>query len=591
MKKYFRSSVLFFSAAVLAAACARVGAPPGGPKDVTPPRVLEYQPPNQTVNFRSKSIEIRFDEFIVLDQVNKKLIISPPLEEKPEIRLKGKGLIIKLPGPLRDSTTYTFNFGDAIRDLNENNILENFTYVFSTGPELDSLQVHGQVLEARDLTAPEDAVVMLYEDLSDSAPLLEKPLYVSKANPYGMFLLKNLKADTFRLYALVDGNANYRYDPGGDEVAFFDTLLVVTPGPDFNPFPDSLVTDSVYEAPGRAFRLFLFREDKELPYLKSYDRPVPWFLTFIFSTSSPGASVHLVDTTLTGWQLREPSVTGDTLALWITDTLLVRQEKLRLAVTYRTLDTLGRPVMTTDTVTLRTKPPKGKGKKKKVPHPELTMASSLSGRTQDLNVPLLLETSLPVDSVDTTRLYFVRVQDSLTFDQPYRLERDTTRLRRYRLVCSWQEGASYRLVLYPGLFRSIYGPTHDTITLEFRTATLEDYGTLALNITPPAGTFRILLTDTKEEKVIRRATARSDTTILFEYLKPGNYIVKAILDSNGNGRWDPGNLLEKIQPEKVCYFPKQINIKANWDVEEDWTLTPGEGMNPFRLPKPRRSRR
>ncbi len=585
MKRVFSQIFPFLLAVFLfSGACARVGAPPGGPKDITPPRALEYDPPNYSVFFRAPVIEIRFNEFFELDQISKKLIISPPLAEKPEIKIKGKKLIIRLNNTLRDSTTYTLNFGDAIKDFTEGNPLVNFTYVFSTGTYLDSLQVHGQLLEASTLTPPGEAMVMLYDNLSDSAPFVEKPLYVSRANNYGVFLLKNLKADTFRLYGIVDGNLNYMYDPGNDEVAFLDTQIVVRPAAGFDPFPDSLVTDSVYTAPGQNFLMRLFTEEMRQQYLKSYDRPLPAFLFFIFNRPAPEATFALADTLVPSWYLPEPSVTGDTLGIWITDTSLVHTARLNIVVSYEAPDSLGNIVTMTDTVSLRSKPKKsgGKGKKqKKEKKPTLLINTSLAGSRQDLNRDLALETSSPVARYDTSRIHLVRQEDSLVIVQPYTFTKDTFYLRRFHLVCPWQEGTNYTLQILPGAFTDIYNVTNDTILQNFHTARLEDYGNLILNITSPGGNLIIQLRDKNDKKLIREIMIRNDTSLHFDFLKPGDYIVKAIYDTNGNGKWDPGSLLEKKQPEAVSYFDKLLNIKANWDVEESWEIRFDFRMNPF----------
>jgi len=499
MKKRILHILLpFLPVFFLLGACARVGAPPGGSKDITPPRPLEYDPPNYSVFFDAPVIEIRFNEFIQLDQVNKKLIISPPLTEKPEIRLKGKSMVIRLNNTLLDSTTYTLNFADAIKDFTEGNILENFTYVFSTGSYIDSLQVHGQLLEAADLTPPEDALVMLYDNLADSAPFLQKPLYVSKANSYGMFVLKNLKADTFRLYGLVDGNLNYLYDPGGDEVAFLDTVIILTPGPDYAPFPDSLVTDSIYSLPGHNFVMRLFTEETAQQYLKSYDRPLGEFLFLVFNQPAVEAVISLADTTVSSWFLPERSVTGDTLGLWITDTTLAHAARLRITATYQAPDSLGRLVTVTDTVTLRLKPKKGggKGKKQKTEEkPVLSVTTSLSGNRQELNSDLVLETSAPLAVYDTSLIRFTRMEDTLEVLQPYTLQKDTFFLRRLRLSCPWQESTPYVLEILPGALTGIYGLTNDTVLLEFHTASLEDYGNLVLNLSAPGGEVVIQMWD------------------------------------------------------------------------------------------------
>ncbi len=564
------------AAVLFSGSCARVGAPPGGPRDTIPPKVLESKPENFSVNFTGNEIEIRFNEFIQLENVQKKLIVSPPLPERPDVRMKGKTLVIRLNNTLLDSTTYTFNFGDAIRDYSEGNVLENFSYVFSTGPALDSLQIHGQLEDAFTLHPPEEAYVLLYDHLGDSVPFLEKPLYVSIADGEGRFFLRNLKADTFRMVALVDGNLNYMYDPGQDMIGFPDSLIVLRAVPAYSPSHDTTTVDSLRVLPGPDFLLRLFMEDKEQQYLKNTLRPRRELVTLIFNLPARHPVLTVADTVIAGtWYIPEQSVTGDTLGLWLTDSALIRRERFDLAVNYEAQDSLGRPVRVTDTVTFRLKTPKkGKrGAKKEEQGPRLELASNASRGTQELNTPLYLITSAPVESTDTTRMHFFREEDTLWVPQPYHLIKDTFYLRRFIVKCPWQEATQYKLELLPGAFTDIYGHTQDTLTVKFHTRKTEDYGNFRLNLENIDGQTLVQLWDLSEEKKIREQIVTSDTSVLFGYLQAGKYLVKAVADSNRNGKWDTGIYLEKIQPEAVAYFSKEINIKANWDVEETWRVT------------------
>ena len=199
-------SVLFISR------CARVGAPPGGPKDEDPPKVKKSTPENYSVNFDQKTIKVDFDEYVLLKELNQKLIVSPPLEDKPNVRLKGKSMIIEIEEELHDNTTYTFNFNDAIVDNNESNPIVNYQFVFSTGQVLDSLKYGGGIIDAFNLQIPEEVYILMYDDLSDSVIYKSRPLYVSKADEKGNFLIQNLKADTFQIYALKDANMNVMYE-------------------------------------------------------------------------------------------------------------------------------------------------------------------------------------------------------------------------------------------------------------------------------------------------------------------------------------------------------------------------------------------
>ena len=211
---------------VFLADCAKIGSPSGGPRDETPPRVEKSKPLNRSVNYNGSRIEITFDEFIRTDAISQELIVSPPFEERPEIRLRGKTLVIEWEEDIRDSTTYTFSFGESLKDLNEGNILRNYEFVFSTGGHLDSLAVLGTVVKSFDLVPHEENVfLMLYSNLSDSAPLLEVPDYVGKADANGNFLINNVRPANYRLFALQDLNRNYKYDVPEEYIGFLDSAI------------------------------------------------------------------------------------------------------------------------------------------------------------------------------------------------------------------------------------------------------------------------------------------------------------------------------------------------------------------------------
>lgn len=208
--------------------CAQQGSPTGGPRDTAPPLVIECEPPNYSTSFDANKIFITFDEYIVLDNVNQELVVSPPMEEKPEVKLRKKTLVVEFEEELLDSTTYTFNFGSAIKDLHEGNKLLNYEYVFSTGDVLDSMSVKGTLKYAEDLSVPEEPFsIMLYTDLRDSVPLLDIPLYVGRSDDSGVFSVNNLKPDIYKVFALKDGNFNFIFDLPTEVIGFLDTTLLV----------------------------------------------------------------------------------------------------------------------------------------------------------------------------------------------------------------------------------------------------------------------------------------------------------------------------------------------------------------------------
>jgi len=220
--------------------CAKINSPSGGPKDLDPPVILKSQPENSTVMFSGKSFVVTFDEFVVLDKITEKFMVSPPLKTKPEIRLKGKNLVVSWEETLADSTTYTFYFQDAIRDNNESNAIPNFQYVFSTGPILDSLSLSGNVFNAFDLEVVPDVLVMMYSNLSDTAPRTLLPAYISKPDVSGGFMINNIKPGRFRLYALRDINGNKMYDLEDEVFAFCDSIINITSEANYNIIPDTV---------------------------------------------------------------------------------------------------------------------------------------------------------------------------------------------------------------------------------------------------------------------------------------------------------------------------------------------------------------
>ncbi|MEZ4996336.1 MAG: Ig-like domain-containing domain [Bacteroidales bacterium] len=239
--KYISGSLgLTVAAMLFVLSCAKISAPTGGPKDNDPPVILKSLPENGTVMFSGKTFSITFDEYVVLDRITEKFMVSPPLATKPDIKLRGKNLVVTWEDDLADSTTYTFYFQDAIRDNNENNPIPNYQYVFSTGPFLDSLSLTGNVFNASDLEIVEDVTVIMHSNLSDTAPRKVLPAYISRPDPSGGFMISNIRPGNYRLYALKDMNGNTLYDLDDEIFAFSDSLIRITPENYFGMLPDTV---------------------------------------------------------------------------------------------------------------------------------------------------------------------------------------------------------------------------------------------------------------------------------------------------------------------------------------------------------------
>ncbi len=588
---YYRT-IIFPLLALFCWNCAQLGSPTGGPRDEDPPRVVESDPPNYSTRFETKKIFVTFDEYIVLENVNQELIVSPPMEEQPEVRLKKKTMIIQFEEALKDSTTYTFNFGSAIKDLHEGNKLLNYEYVFSTGDVLDSLSVKGTLKYAENLTVPEDPIsIMLYEDLRDSVPLTNIPLYVGRSDDSGVFSVNNLRPGIFKVFALKDGNNNFLFDSPTEEIAYLDSNLIVNAefarrllektdsiplfrdtvallrdttgiasdslkisGPDLN---------SIY------IDLLLFMEETEIQYISDYSRDDRRKLQMVFASPLTDSFFYrpiLSDSMDTIGLLEYFSPHRDSLTLWILDSLDYKQDTLNFEVNFTVKDTANQFVIQTDTLLFSYRE-KRSGKKKSVPEdlqPEKLKISTIrKGGDQDLHLNLVLNLNLPLKGFRDSLISLYHIPDSVEVMEPFKVSSDTLILTRGWISADWKSAAQYKMVLYPGAITSIYPLEHDTINVSFKTRDMEYYGQILLTLENVSN--RILVQLINKDKVIRELVADASGLVSFSHLIPQEYHIKVIHDLNGNGKWDTGKYMEHLQPEPVEILPMAIKVRSNWD--------------------------
>ena len=594
--------------------CAKVGAPMGGPSDKIPPMVVSSKPGNYRKNFKGERLEITFDEFVTIKNLSSELIVSPPLKERTTMRVRGKTFILNLNNKLRDSITYTFNFGNAITDFHEGNVLENYEFVVSTGDVLDSLTVTGRVLQAEDLQPGKDpALVMLYSNMNDSAPLQEIPVYLGKTGKEGDFTINNIKTGTYKIFALKDANSNMLYDLPDEWIAFSDSAFVFDPSvTDFSEdiiidtsriseyvdstmFSDTLMTQFVVDTiSGDTIRipqklsyalhinLALFNELTTIQYLTDKDR-VEREKIFITFNRPPFDSVLIEPLNFEEKPqtlLKEISANNDTIVIWIADTGIVSMDTLLMKVTYSVYDTLHHLVRTSDTLNLRYREakPEASGRRARKEQEEAPQVEYLNLRiniaqngSMDLNNRLTIIAPRPVFDFDSSRMHLFRLVDTIEVTEPWHLIPDSARIRKYAFGTDWQEGTKYRLYIDPGAFTDIYGMSNDTIDISFVTRFLDYYGRIILNLGDNESPYLIELLDDKN-KVVASRPVTDGAKIEFQYLYPASYTLKAIRDLNQNGRWDTGNYLEKKQPERVFYYPGKIELRSNWDVDLTWEI-------------------
>ncbi|MEE4177679.1 MAG: Ig-like domain-containing protein [Bacteroides sp.] len=578
-------------------ACANVVSPAGGPTDETPPMVVRSTPSNFSPNFQGGEIRIYFDEFIQLKEINQNLLVSPPLENQPEVRIKGRSVILELNEELRANTTYNFFFGDAISDITESNPIPNFQFVVSTGPFVDSLSVMGQVADAFSLEPSEGIYVMLYENVYDSVPYLERPVYLSKTNKEGFFEITNMRDGQYMMFALEDLNSNFLFDLPNERIAFLDSLVTPEfiepssgapePGgerepsePEGRPGTETIAAgeqadvmippgmeqasgdtlEAVTSAPG--YRLRMFLEADTLQRLVSSSVPRNGLVNLIFRVPFEDIFLRdLSDTLPDDWYIPEPSLNRDSLSLWM---LPPAPDSLWLEVSDAGL--------VIDTLKISAKPREARGRgavTETTPSLGLRLNASRSNPLPFFK-PLTFSASAPLEHFDKEQIHLMTA-DSIDVD--FSMVFSDSIKRRVGFSDTLGQGASFVMEILPGAFTDIYGITNDTIQAFFSTTQQEDYGMVILNLEmeDSTGSFILQLVD-KDGKTLDERIIDAPGIQEYHNLLPGNYGFRMIHDLNENGVWDTGNYLKKIQPEPVYLFRGVLQIRQNWETETNWNV-------------------
>lgn len=563
---------------LLVLSCAKISSPSGGPKDYDPPVILKSQPEPGTVMFTGKGFTVTFDEYVILDRITDKFIVSPPLATRPEVRLKGKSLLVSWDEELTDSTTYTFFFQDAIRDNNESNPIPNYQYVFSTGPVLDSLSLTGNVFGARDLEIVEDVTVMMYSNLTDTAPRTILPSYISRPDPSGGFIISNIKPGKYRLYALKDLNGNKLYDLDDETFAFSDSVINITPEEYY-----SLALDSVKYRPPNAtettkadaflfglHRLYAFQQEPKKQYLKFSERKSAWSAGFGFAlpTDTGQVSVVLTGASPESWYL-EKNAARDTILIWITDPEVYNRDLLEALLTYPFTDSTGTIIARTDTLSLRyTKPPVPRGGAGRIP--PLSLTTNLTGKLRP-GTGIFFRSAVPLADPDTSLITLIQTLDSVTTKLPFEFIRDSITPRRITMKANLAPGGAYSMVSLAGAFRDIYGNATDSTNYRFSVGTEEDYGRITVKLTGYEGDV-IIQVIADRDRIVREVFLKSPGKVDFPLLDKGRYKLKAIYDLDSNRVWTTGNFNLRRNPEPVSFYPGELEVKINWVLEQDWDL-------------------
>ncbi len=521
--------------------------------------MVNSEPKNFSTNFIGHKLVLTFDEYVALKTPEKFMLISPPLSKIPDIKLKGHDVVIKLEDSLRSNTTYNFYFGDAIQDITENNPNKNFNFAFSTGPEIDSLSLSGIVSDAFTRLPVKEALVLLYNDFADSIPMKMLPTYVSRTNEKGYFRLNNLALGSYRAVALVDKNSDYMYNLPTELIGFGSDSV--------KPYPSAIdpndTTAKLSESDKKKLVSFdIFPEpDSTQRILKTMIvAKNKLSLAFRYATSSPAFRVIDMPDSVP-WAIQEWNQTADTLSAW----LLNKPDTLNLEITDHGV------IMDTVKIstTLKTT---GKSKNKEtVDH--LKYSNSAASGMLGYNKPLILTFANPVKEFDLNALHLsIRTKKDTTFVIP--LAKFTDSIHRHLLVThKWNSTDIFDLYIPKGAFTDIYRDTCDSTHVSFQMKAAEEYGQFAMLVTrTDAGYPAIIQLLTEKGVIVDQRIITTEKRVDFGLLPPGKYRLKAIMDVNGNGRWDTGEFIKKIQPERVLIHPKIFEVKSNWELEENWDM-------------------
>lgn len=587
--------LMIAAVALAVAACASIGRPEGGPRDEKAPVFVRSNPMPGAVNVDRGRIDIFFDENIKLEDASNKIVVSPAQAQSPAISSNGRRVSVEFRDTITPDATYTIDFSDAIRDLNEGNILDNFAVDFATGPTIDSLRISGMVFEAHTLEPAQGMVVGVYSNLSDTAITTLPMDRVAKTNQYGQFTIRGLKPGEYRIFAIDDRNHDWRWDRS-ENVAFYP--LTVSPSAQTVELTDTLLSSARRDSTAtRQATQFLpddilltwFNENYRPQYLRDYKRPMRRQLTFLFGAPTVEAPQFTVaNGPLAGRSLGEAEIAvletrpeRDSLVYWLRDPQLVAQDSLFIAARYQKTDSLEQLAWQTDTLKMFFRDPKPKKKEKNdtlPPQPVFMTFKNTGQNTQDLNMPLRFEASEPLDSIARGALTLEMAVDTIWTAVPLSPALpDSLSTRFWTIPVQWQEGTRYRLQADSMAITNIYGEGIRPLKLEFTTRQTADYGTVRLNVTDipydslgPLPVVVELLDG--QDKPVKSTPVLTGQGATFTHLLPGAYYARAFIDLNGNGVWDTGNLAAGHPAEEVFYYPKKLNVRKNWDIAQDWAM-------------------
>ncbi len=536
--------------------CANPVAPTGGPMDTTPPQIdtTRYSTPNMLTGFDKSQITLTFDEWFELYDPFNQILVSPTINPRPEFRVRGKRLLISLdPEVLEENTTYSIYFGESIRDITERNVLENFRYVFSTGPYIDSLYLTTRVTDAESGEPLARIAVMLYPEYSDSLLMTTKPFYAARTNNNGVASFENLRAGQYHVRALLDQNASYTYDLPNEKIGFIREPV------------ESMAT------PDSVIRIRLFQEP--VPYrVQSTHRPFPQMLSI--ALNQPGRQMDSISVFPAEAAMPQHQFYRDSLWLWVVDdfpdSLEIWLHGSRSPLSVKTPDPVlsmpGAPSVARDP---GTGTGAGRGQTARAP---VVPAILKDVQKQVHNRPLVLELDRPIAQTDSSKFQLWQ-GDTLQIEESIRVTRHEDGMNKLAVMPPWLQDSAYVLIILPGGMTDVFGETNDSIRISIEVLSSDQTGQIALAVTNMKEDIRYIIALLSGETTYREWCVKGSPEFRYTLndMPAGNYRLRITEDLRENCRWDTGNYLEKRQPERI-WMSDQATLRANWDMDLHWQI-------------------
>ncbi len=594
-----RTAVLLLFGGAFFSRCANIMTPDGGPKDTLPPVIVKIEPGNFATNFKEKKIYIEFNEFVQIKDQNKEMFVSPAMKKLPLLTTRGRGIVITIRDTLKENTTYAIDLGSAIRDNNESNPLNAMRYVFSTGDKVDSMMCSGYTADSYKADSVSRTFIWFY--IADSLPQTpgydstifnRKPDVIARAQNNGIFIAQNLKPVNYRIYAIGDKNDNQLYEAGTDMVGLLDTVYNPAKMPEFAIWSDSLRMYPSAE-PQFYFRMFT---DKAFVNQRLVDaqRPEQKKALLYFNADYPKIDSLVFDNIPSDKVLIDPQTNGrDTVALWFNVEAEKLPDTIKGKIVYYRHDSLRQLSKTREPLKLAWKlvetkeqekereriekekeKAKAEGREYKDPNYKNPFKLNISaGKEVNPEKGFDISFGTPAVKLDTAAIELAIVDEKKNKTPiKWRLERDTLNMCRWRVLAEWKEKTNYSLYIPKRSITDVMGYENDSTVVEFATYDPEKFATVSLNVQASGKNRYILLLTDNSGKTLQELKDVGTGKYRFNYVSPGEIRLRIIEDKNGDGKWNAGDVIAGLQPERAeAYFNERgedlFTTKMNWDFE------------------------